>query len=79
MILEREGLGAFISLTQAMAVPTSGAQSMDAAMWRVGIRMMVTVVNAGEAGVEGGLRLESEKGVNQGGEGCFLGERRMED
>ena len=62
-----------------MAVPTSGTQSVDPAMRRVGNRMMVTVANAGKDGMEGELRLDYEKRVNQGAEGCFLGKRRMED
>lgn len=53
IVLAREGLGAFVSVAQAMAVPVSGAESVDAAMWRVGNRMMVTAVNAGEERVQG--------------------------
>ncbi|KAL8850802.1 MAG: hypothetical protein Q9221_004216 [Calogaya cf. arnoldii] len=63
IVLAREGLGAFVSVAQAMAVPVSGAEHVDAAMWRVGNRMMVTAVNAGEERVEGNVRLEFAKGV----------------
>ncbi|KAL8759438.1 MAG: hypothetical protein Q9199_000743 [Rusavskia elegans] len=63
IVLAREGLGAFVSVAQAMAVPVSGAESVDAAMWRVGNRMMVTAVHAGEERVQGEIRLEFGKGV----------------
>ncbi|CAL8582845.1 hypothetical protein XPA_008488 [Xanthoria parietina] len=57
-----KGLVAFLSVVQAEAVPVSGAENVDAAMWRVGNRMMVTAINAGENKVEGKIRLDFEKG-----------------
>lgn len=50
-------------MVQAVAVLVSGAENVDAAMWGVGNRMMVTAINAGENKVEGKIRLDFvEKG-----------------
>lgn len=58
-----KGLGAVLSVVQAVAVPVSGAGNVDAAMWRVGSRMMVTAINAGENKVKGKIRLNFEVGI----------------
>ncbi|KAL8670752.1 MAG: hypothetical protein Q9168_004731 [Polycauliona sp. 1 TL-2023] len=63
IVLARGGLGAFASVAHVVAVRVFGADNVDAAMWRVENRMMVTAVNAGDEGVEGKIRLDFEESI----------------
>ena len=58
VVLARDGLSTFVLMAHAAVVPVPGVENVDAAMWRVGSRMMVTVVNAGKEKIEGEVKLE---------------------
>ncbi len=58
VVLARDGLSTFVLMAHAAVVPVPGVENVDGAMWRVGSRMMVTVVNAGKEKIEGEVKLE---------------------
>ncbi|KAL8855791.1 MAG: hypothetical protein Q9178_007555 [Gyalolechia marmorata] len=58
VVLARDGLSTFVLMAHAVVVPVPGVENVNAAMWRVGSRIIVTVVNAAREKIEGEVKLE---------------------